>query len=389
MLLFKLAYKNIIGAGLRTWLNVGVLSFSFVALIWTQGFNLGMGEEINRSMIDYNIGGGNYWVSGYDPYDPFTLNDSHKPLPAMAVDWISKEEAAAVLIRQGSIYPEGRMQSVLLKGIDPQQKILKIPSQYLDSPEVLPALIGQRMAKKNGLKTGDFLTIRWRDAFGTFDALDARIVHIMNTKVSAIDNGQLWLPLDKLQQLMRMPGEATKIIVSEEMSAPPELESWVYKSQYFLLKDIRDLVKQKSVSTVIMFTFMILLAALAIFDAQVLSIFRRRKEIGTLMALGLTRLRVVLLFTIEGAFNGILAVAAGAVYGIPLLVYFAEHGLPLPDYTDSMGLALSRELLPVYSASLIMGTIVLVFFVVLIVSYLPSRRINSINPTDALKGKLS
>jgi len=106
------------------------------------------------------------------------------------------------------------------------------------------------------------------------------------------------------------------------------------------------------------------------------------------MALGLTRLRVILLFTIEGAFNGILAVAVGAVYGIPLLVYFAKYGFPLPDYTDSMGLALSQKLLPVYSASLIIGTIVLVFFVVLIVSYLPSRRINRINPTDALRGKM-
>jgi putative ABC transport system permease protein len=32
-LAFKLAYKNLIGAGLCTWLNVLVLSFSFVIII--------------------------------------------------------------------------------------------------------------------------------------------------------------------------------------------------------------------------------------------------------------------------------------------------------------------------------------------------------------------
>ena len=32
-LAFKLAYKNLIGAGLRTWLNVGILSFAFVLII--------------------------------------------------------------------------------------------------------------------------------------------------------------------------------------------------------------------------------------------------------------------------------------------------------------------------------------------------------------------
>jgi hypothetical protein len=33
----KLAYRNLIGAGLRTWLNVIVLSFSFVVIIWMKG----------------------------------------------------------------------------------------------------------------------------------------------------------------------------------------------------------------------------------------------------------------------------------------------------------------------------------------------------------------
>ena len=30
-LAFHLAYKNLMGAGLRTWLNAGVLSFAFIA----------------------------------------------------------------------------------------------------------------------------------------------------------------------------------------------------------------------------------------------------------------------------------------------------------------------------------------------------------------------
>jgi putative ABC transport system permease protein len=36
-LAIKLAWRNLIGAGLRTWLNVLVLSFSFVVIIWLNG----------------------------------------------------------------------------------------------------------------------------------------------------------------------------------------------------------------------------------------------------------------------------------------------------------------------------------------------------------------
>jgi len=35
MLAFKLAYKNIISSGIKTWLNVFILSFAFVLILCT------------------------------------------------------------------------------------------------------------------------------------------------------------------------------------------------------------------------------------------------------------------------------------------------------------------------------------------------------------------
>ena len=37
MLALKLAFKNLMGAGLRTWLNVSVLSFAFVIIVFYNG----------------------------------------------------------------------------------------------------------------------------------------------------------------------------------------------------------------------------------------------------------------------------------------------------------------------------------------------------------------
>ena len=56
-----------------------------------------------------------------------------------------------------------------------------------------------------------------------------------------------------------------------------------------LLKSITDLIKMKSVSGYVLYIILMSLAMLAIFDTQVLSIFRRQKEIGTYIALGMTR----------------------------------------------------------------------------------------------------
>ena len=59
--LFKLALRNILGAGLRTWLNVGALSFGFVIVIWMQGLYEGMLQQMITASVDADYGGGQFW----------------------------------------------------------------------------------------------------------------------------------------------------------------------------------------------------------------------------------------------------------------------------------------------------------------------------------------
>jgi ABC-type lipoprotein release transport system permease subunit len=280
------------------------------------------------------------------------------------------------------------MRSVLIKGIDPQQQILTLPSAFLQaSSGETPAIIGSRMAQNSGIAEGDYVTLQWRDRQGTIDARDIQVVRIFSTSVQSIDNNQIWVPLPDLQEMTRLDGEATIVAVRTNTSQPPLVSGWVFQTQEELLKDIRELVKAKSLGSSIIYTLLIMLAMLAIFDTQVLSIFRRRKEIGTLMALGMTRGKVVQLFTLEGALHGVLAAVVATLYGIPLLTYLSREGWHLPSNTDSYGFAIGETLFPVYGAGLVVGTTFLVLVVTTVVSYLPTRRISHLKPTDALRGR--
>jgi putative ABC transport system permease protein len=127
---------------------------------------------------------------------------------------------------------------------------------------------------------------------------------------------------------------------------------------------------------------------LAIFDTQVLSIFRRQKEIGTYIAMGMTRKQVISLFTVEGAMHAILAVVVGAVYGIPFLLWQMKVGFSMPAGTDEMGLSIAESIFPVYGIGLILFTILLVLIITTIVSFMPARKISKMNPTEAIKGKI-
>ncbi|MGD8777542.1 MAG: FtsX-like permease family protein [Ignavibacteria bacterium] len=393
MLTLKLALKNITHAGLRTWLNVAVLSFAFVLFVWTEGFYEGMSEQIKDATIDSEIGGGQFWQQNYDEYDPFSLDEAHAKITEPLSNAISKGDAAPILITSSALFVGGHVHSAKLKGIDPSQKILDFPSDKLLDPkytEDIPAIIGQRMANSTGLKLGDYVTVRWKDINGTFDAIDLRIAYVMSTQVQSIDNGQIWIPLKKMQGMMAAPDQATIIVLKKNIQqVPAGNPDWVYKDHDYLLKEINNFIEMKKGGTAVMYVMLLAMALLAVFDTQVLSIFRRRKEMGTMMAMGMTRANVISLFTCEGTFYGLLAIIAGAIYGIPILNFTAANGIGLPEAMQSTGFSIGTTLYPKYSIQLFLSSSLILFVSVLIVSFLPTRKIAKLKPTDALRGKIS
>jgi putative ABC transport system permease protein len=388
-LAIKLAIRNLLGAGLRTWLNVLVLSFSFVVIIWFNGIMKGWDYQAKHDMTSYEIAGGQYWHHLYDPYDPFTLQDSHAPVPAAFQEEINKGEMIPLLFTQGSIFPGGRMLPVILKGIDPKQSLLKIPTEKMDTlTDAIPAVIGATMAHSARLTTGDRVTIRWRDVNGTFDAAEIVITAVFMSNVPSAEASQVYIPIEKLQQMMSLPNHATIFTFSDSDIGRTGSEEWELKPKTLLTKQIDDMIKTKSAGQSVFYAILLLLAMLAIFDTQVLSIFRRQKEIGTYIALGYTRSEVVMLFTVEGTMHAILAALLAAAYGMPFLWWQAETGWTMPMDTSQFGMAIAQTLYPVFSVGLILSTILLVTFTTAVVSYIPSRKIAKMNPTEALRGKL-
>ncbi|MGC9354417.1 MAG: ABC transporter permease [Mariniphaga sp.] len=386
----KLAYRNLIGAGLRTWLNVIVLSFSFVVIIWLKGIMVGWDHQAKTDMANWEIGGGQYWHEQYDPYDPFTLSESHAPVPQEFEDEIASGNMEPMLVVQGTIYPQGRMQSIAIKGINPQQNIFLLPTHKIDTvtDDAVPAIIGAVMAKNLQLAKGDRITLRWRDAKGTFDATEIMITDIFSSNVPSVEAAQIYIPLEKLREMTMMQNEATLLTFRDLEQERPAVQGWVHKPKEELTASVDQLIKTKTVGQSVFYTILLLLAMLAIFDTQVLSIFRRQKEIGTYIALGYTRREVVGLFTVEGAMHSILAALVSAVYGIPFLAWQAKVGWTIPMDASEFGMAMAQTLYPVYSAGLVVSTVLIVVLVTTVVSYWPSRKIAKMNPTEALRGRI-
>lgn len=389
MLAFKLAFKNLLGAGLRTWLNVSVLSFAFVVIIFYNGMIDGWNRQSRIDTQAWETGEGQFWHPDYDRYDAYTIEDSHMPLSAEILSEVENKTLVPELLVQATAFPQGRLQGITLRGIDPEQTILKLPTEkLLRSDNTDYAIIGKRMAESAKIGVGDMLLVRWRDKNGMYDAREIEIAYVFKTDVPTVDKGQIYMSLEAVEKMMGMENEATLLVAGKDF-INTGLQGWVFRDQGFLLADMDKIIKAKKTGGLFLQGLLLIIALIAIFDTQVLSIFRRQKEIGTYIALGMTRLQVVGIFTVEGGAHSILAALLGAAYGIPLFLLLNKSGIPMGYAQDvDMDLPIGDAIFPYYSLQLILITILIVVVSATIVSYLPARRISKMKPTDALKGKL-
>ena len=389
-MIFKLALKNIIGYGWRSLINVFIIALVLIGLIWMEGMWFSWLQLAKTDATEWEFSSGLLRVKTYDPFDVFSWEHSYAPIPPQARELISSGEIVPVLFSPGVIYPEGRMMNAMVKGIPSAQTLLKIPTKSLAVTEgsPIPALVGKSMAKSARLEQGDVFTLRVKDSSGAFNAVDLQVSEIMDCPVPSLDTGTVWMDLKALQELKQLPGMTTSLALQDESLASIATDDFKVISAKEFFADIDKMVKTKASGQASLFVMMIFLAMLAIFDTQALAIFKRRKEIGMLSALGMTKKQIILLFTSEGALYMIFATLLTGILGFPLFWYFAKSGFALPQGYDSFGIAGFNEPLKfVYPLPLILGTLLLIFLLTVFVSWLPALKIAKMSPTQALRGK--
>ncbi|MCD4651660.1 MAG: ABC transporter permease, partial [Candidatus Cloacimonetes bacterium] len=269
-MIVRLAFKNIIGSGIRTWSNVSIIAIVFFLILWTMGIFVGWIGTAYRCTKAWEISGGQYISDNFDRYDSFSYDDGHSDIPPELQLAISSGEAVPVLVSAATIYPNMRMRSVLLKGISANQNIIEFPSAKFAeyTGNAIPIILGRFQAKNWGIAPGESMMMRWRDANGAFDATEVELIAIIDSKVPAIETGQVWMDYDKLLQVKQLSNQATIIVMKDTPEKLIESKVWKFHTPAVLLIDLRNITIQKVSGAVLIFILLLFLAMIAIFDTQ-------------------------------------------------------------------------------------------------------------------------
>jgi putative ABC transport system permease protein len=384
---WDIARKNFYRQGMRAFLNVLVTALSIISLVFMLSLLNGFQAQATRNLVATDVGGGHYRAPGFDILSP-TEWEEHTLKPAELFSGLPDKDKAEVLIQQGQLYPNRRLYPVQIRGISMEQSLLSLPLDNLKKygeqvEDVIPGVIGVKMARKAHLKKGDVLTLKWRDKSGAVDARDILIVDVGDMVNPRVDDGVVWLRLDHLRSMTDRQGEVSWVAVRDYMGP---LENFEFKSVEYLMADLLALLHQDRTNSKILWSILMVLVCTSVFNTQILNIFKRQKEIGTLMALGMDSKRIVRIFTLEGALAGIWALVVAALLGVPFFIWFHGIGFDVSHLSEA-SFPIRETIYPDYQPLEIFYSLVIVFILVVVAAWLPVKKITSLDPTLALRGR--
>lgn len=231
---------------------------------------------------------------------------------------ISNGDKSAVFVGQG-LDPEQEAQMMGLFGRP--ESILALNNAGADE-----VVLGAGLAKSLNAKTGDYLTLMSTTAAGALNAIDVLVKGIFTTGISDIDKrflkvrnvtAQRLANTQRVRNLVLLLGhtESTEAVQQQlqmqfdRAGLPVVVKKWLEMAPYY-----RSVVALYNAifGFLVFVIFIIVLGSTA--NTIIMSISERVQEIGTLMAMGTSRRKLVQMFLYEGLVLGLL----GAVIGLAL-----------------------------------------------------------------------
>jgi putative ABC transport system permease protein len=351
-----LALRNVLRHKRRSLTAIAAVAFGVVAMLLASGFIewllLAMREGAIRSQLGHlQVSRSGYRESGVaDPYKfllppeaPIRAALEKDPYVAVVAPrlsfsgLVSLGDATVSFIGEGVI-PE---REAAIQRSNPLGSAVNFADgQDLGATGKPGVVLGRGLAENLGAKVGDSVVLVANGATGGIQAVELPVNGLFQTAAKAYDDTALRVTLPTAKTLLRVNGDHLLVVLLDETRRTPfsvaalrtrfadsgiEFTPW-YELADFYTKTAALFSRQTTVVSLII----AIIIVLSISNTLMMSVLERVGEIGTAMALGVTRGQVLRQFMLEGALLGVIGGIAGVLIGAALAIGISAVGIPMP-----------------------------------------------------------
>lgn len=397
-----LAARNVLRQRRRSGVAIAAVCFGIVALLLAGGFIEFIFFAMREDTIHSHLGHVRMARPGYHERgvsDPFAylLPASDRSLDAM------QAEPGMTLVAQrlsfsGLISTGESSLSCIGEGVEAgkEQKLSKMllieQGEPMSDADPTGIIVGQGLAQNLGVKPGDTIIVMAKTASGGVNAVEGRIRGLFSTPTKAYDDVAIRIPLAMARTLLRVDGSHVWIGLLDDTALTDatlarlrtstrdkafEVVPWLDLADFYK-KTVDLFTRQVAVVKLIIAVIIVL----SISNTLSMSVMERTSEIGTSMALGMRRRRVLRQFVFEGLVIGAVGGLSGVVIGLSLAWWISSVGIPMPP-PPGMARGFTAEIL--VNGRLLADALLIALGTTLFASLLPALRASRLNIVDALR----
>ena len=350
--IFCQAYRNLWRCKRRTLICASAIAVGLGFTVIT----LGMRESNYRKLMEIGAqsGYGNVTLA-VDGFNPHRAAQSRLFVPAAVLDTLARLPHNIFMARR--LVGEAVVNAALAStgagylAVDPASEppafnlfhAKLVDGAWLDDPRAPKVVVGRLMASKLGVKVGGEIIYTTADARGQPLALMATVAGLFATGSDELDGHLLVLPMDRLKEDLGYAPDMVSYVAlyapefsaidtlygeaSAAMAAMPghgSIYHW-----HDTLPDLFGFVAVDHMMYRLLLVFVGIVAASGVFTTMIMNLNERRREFGTMLAVGMSPSHLFALVMIEAALLTVVGELIGLCLFTPSYLYLHFIGIDL------------------------------------------------------------
>lgn len=345
--MFRLAFRSCFRNTRRTVITALSVFIASLIVIIVMAFMITIVDDMIRNEKLYSLGDiriRNEEYSRYESLMPvqFHIDDlSDTGNTVLSVPGV--ESVVALSSVYASVYRDGRTKTTSVIGASENSVFFSEDAVLNEGRMPLKgrkeAVATVRFLNEEGLSVGDEVTLLFKTVSSGSNALRVTIAGSVSYLNAEYNSPLVIMGIKTLDSVLHMEDGALEMLVYlEEGAVENDVVSAIEEKlggrglevkTYGSLSTVSSMKVFYDVMLYIVIILFFFIASTLVFNTMMMSVLERKREIATFVALGFSRLSVILTFVLEGVIIAFIGSAAAAASGKILISYFHHAGIDL------------------------------------------------------------
>jgi putative ABC transport system permease protein len=407
--LIKMAFRNLKRNRRRSLLAVSSVTLAVAFIVFMQAFMDGYLTSLVKNYTKNECGHIRITTKKYQEeyrFNPVTKN-IRNPEAVLARlkqdDELSKKiTMVAERITFGVLLSnKGNNKTALALAGDPavEENLLMLNKSIKDGGRYIErereTIIGSRIASSLGYEVGDTMKVMTQGSDHALHMRKFTIVGIFETGIKLMDDAVFQITLTDAKKLLRTGDATQQIIIMTNNYMKAEQTASIIREKinddelavtpWTQIGDYGKLVKLASSIYSLIYLAVALLGAFIIGNIMMMIVLERRREIGILKSMGMSRWETLVLFITEGMTLGTLGSGIGLTIGIIVSTWFHYKGIDFTKMMSSVNMPMDNVIYFSIDPGKLVQALAIGILASVMVSIMPSRKAATMNAVDAIK----